>query len=74
MINFLKMIGVLAVTVIIPLVVLLAIWYFDHPIADILQIGIAQFAVYFSIAYICGGMLYLAYGDIKSKRYSKSAS
>lgn len=69
MIDFLKMVGVLAVTVIIPLVVLLAIWMDLLP--QIVQIGIAQFAVYFSIFYICGGMLYMMYSDIKTKRYSK---
>lgn len=70
MINFLKMVGVLAVTVIIPLLVLLAIWMDLLP--QIVQIGIAQFAVYFSIVYICGGMLFMMYGDIKTKRYSKN--
>jgi len=70
MINFLKMVGVLAVTVIIPLLVLLAIWMDLLP--QIVQIGIAQFAVYFSIVYICGGMLFMMYSDIKTKRYSKN--
>lgn len=63
------MVGVLAATVIIPLVVLLAIWMDLLP--QIVQIGIAQFAVYFAIVYICGGMLYMMYSDIKTKRYSK---
>ena len=65
-----KMIGVLAITVIIPLGVVLAIW------ADLLpkvtQVWIAQFGVVASTIYIVGGMLYLMYGDIKTKRYSKS--
>jgi hypothetical protein len=69
MINLLKMVGVLVATVIIPLVVLLAIWMDLLP--QIVQIGIAQFAVYFAIVYICGGMLYMMYSDIKTKRYSK---
>lgn len=64
-----KMVGVLAVTVIIPLVVLLAIWMDYLP--QIVQIGIAQFAVYFSILYIVGFMFQMIYSDIKYKRYAK---
>ncbi len=67
--DFLKMVGVLAVTVIIPLVVLLAIWMDFLP--QIVQIGIAQFAVYFAIVYIVGFTLQLIYSDIKYKRYAK---
>lgn len=70
--DFIKMVAVLAITVIIPLVVLLAIWYFDHPIVDMVQIGIAQFAVYFSIIYIVGFTLWMVYSDIKTKRYAKA--
>jgi hypothetical protein len=69
MMDFLKMVGVLAVTVIIPLVVLLAIWMDFLP--QIVQIGIAQFAVYFAIVYIVGFTLQLIYSDIKYKRYAK---
>ncbi len=72
MINFLKMLGVLVVAVIIPLVIVLAIWYFDHPIADLVQVGIVQFAVYFAIVYIIGLSVWMMYSDIKTKRYSKA--
>lgn len=70
--DFLKMVGVLVITVVVPLLVLLGIWM--DLIPQIVQIGIAQFAVYFSIVYICGGMLFMMYSDIKSKRYSKKSS
>lgn len=67
--NLMKMLGVIVVTVVLPLVVLLAIW------ADLLpqsvQIGIALFAVAFSIIYIVGGNLYLMWSDIKTGRYKK---
>lgn len=67
--NFLKMLGVLTVTVIIPLAVLLGIW------ADLLpkslQIYIAMFAVIFAITYIVGGNLYLMYSDVKTGRYKR---
>jgi len=65
--NFLKMLGVIVVTVVIPLAVLLGIW------ADILpqslQVDISMFAVVFSIVYIVGGSLFLMYSDIKTGRY-----
>lgn len=67
--NFLKMLGVLVVTVVIPLAVLLGIWADLLP--KIVQISIAQFAVYFSIIYIIWGTLFLMYSDIKTGRYSK---
>jgi len=67
--NFLKMLGVLVVTVVIPLAVLLGIWADILP--KIVQISIAQFAVYFAIIYIIWGTLFLMYGDIKTGRYSK---
>ena len=68
--NFLKMIGVLAVTVIIPLVILLAIWMDLLP--QIVQLSIAQAATYASIFFIVGGTLFLIYSDIKTKRYAKA--
>jgi len=70
MIDFAKMLGVLTVTVIVPLLVLLAIWMDLLP--QIVQIGIAQFAVYFSVVYIVGFSLWMMYSDIKTKRYAKS--
>ncbi|BBP44366.1 hypothetical protein [Thiosulfativibrio zosterae] len=67
--NFMKMLGVIVVTVVLPLAVLLGIW------ADILpqsvQIGIALFAVAFSVVYIIGGNVYLMWSDIKTGRYKK---
>lgn len=67
--NLVKMLGVLVVTVVIPLAVLLGIW------ADILpqslQVGIGMFGVIFAAVFIVGGNLYLMYSDIKTKRYSK---
>lgn len=67
--NLIKMIGVLLITVVIPLAILLGIW------ADILpqslQVGIGMFGVIASIVFIVGGNLYLMYSDIKTKRYSK---
>ncbi|MDX1795545.1 MAG: hypothetical protein R3219_02365 [Hydrogenovibrio sp.] len=67
--NFMKMLGVLVVTVIIPLVVLLGIWAGILP--QSLQVGIGVFAVIASIVIIVGGNLYLIYSDIKTGRYSK---
>ena len=67
--NLMKMLGVIVVTVVLPLAVLLGIW------ADILpqslQIGIALFAVIFSVVYIIGGNVYLMWSDIKTGRYKK---
>lgn len=67
--NLMKMLGVIVVTVVLPLAVLLGIW------ADILpqslQIGIALFAVAFSIVYIVGGNLFLMWSDYKTGRYKK---
>lgn len=67
--DLMKMLGVIVVTVVIPLAVLLGIW------ADIIpqsvQIGIALFAVAFTVIYITGGNLYLMYTDIKTGRYKK---
>lgn len=67
--NFMKMLGVLVVTVIIPLVVLLGIWAGILP--QSLQVGIGVFAVIAAIVIIVGGNLYLIYNDIKTGRYSK---
>lgn len=67
--NFMKMLGVLAITVIIPLLVLLGIWGGILP--QSLQVDIGMFGVIASIVIIVGGNLYLMYDDIKSGRYSK---
>ncbi|MGC9385500.1 MAG: hypothetical protein ACP5D0_01025 [Hydrogenovibrio sp.] len=67
--NLLKMIGVLVVTVVIPLAILLGIWAGFLP--QSLQVGIGLAAVVASIVIIVGGNLYLIYSDIKTKRYSK---
>ena len=66
--NFIKMMGALTITVIIPLAVLLGIWADILP--QIIQVWIAQFGVAASMIYIIGGTLFLAYGDIKTKRYA----
>lgn len=66
-----KMLGVIVVTVVVPLVILLGIW------ADILpqslQVAIGVFGVVASIAIILGGNLYLMWSDIKTGRYSKNS-
>ena len=67
--NFLKFVGVIVLTVVIPLAILLGIWAGFLP--DVLQIVITQAALALSIIYIVGGMLYLMYSDIKTKRYTK---
>ncbi len=65
--NFLKFLGVIVVTVVIPLVILLVAWLGFMPTS--VQIGISLFAVALAIIYIVGGNLYLMYGDIKHGRY-----
>lgn len=67
--NLISMVGVLVITVVLPLLILLGIW------ADILpqslQVAIGMFGVIFAAVFIVGGNLYLMYSDIKTKRYSK---
>jgi hypothetical protein len=67
--NLIQMVGVLAITVIIPLLVLLGIWADVLP--QSLQVAIGMFGVIFAATFIVGGNLYLMYSDIKTKRYSK---
>lgn len=67
--DFMKMLGVIVVTVVIPLAVLLGIW--ADIIPQFVQIGIALFAVAFAIVYIAGGNLFLMYTDLKTGRYKK---
>lgn len=67
--NFMKMLGVIVVTVVVPLAVLLGIWAGYLP--QELQIGIALFAVAFSIVYIVGGNILMMYSDLKTGRYKK---
>jgi len=67
--NLVKMLGVLVVTVVIPLAVLLGIWADLLP--QSLQVAIGMFGVIFAAVFIIGGNLYLMYSDIKTKRYSK---
>jgi len=66
-----KMLGVLVITVVIPLAVLLGIW------ADILpqsvQVAIGLMGVILAIAYIVGGNLLLMWSDIKNGRYSNKS-
>lgn len=66
--NFLKLLGVLVVTVIVPLVILLGIWAGFIPQAVQVMIGVG--AVIFAAAFIIGGNLILMWGDIKTGRYS----
>lgn len=67
--NLMKMLGVIVISFVLPLAVLLGIW------ADILpqslQVGIALFAVAFTIIYIVGGNLVLMWSDYKTGRYKK---
>ncbi len=70
--NLLKFLGVIVVTVVIPLAVLLGIWAGFLP--QSLQVGISLFAVALAIIYIVGGNLFLMYGDITSGRYKKKKS
>ncbi|MBO1923339.1 hypothetical protein [Thiomicrorhabdus sp. 6S3-12] len=69
--NLMKMLLVLAITVVIPLAVLLGIW------ADILpqslQVAIGLAGVILAIVYIVGGNLVLMWSDIKTGRYSKKS-
>jgi len=69
--NLMKMLGVIVITVVVPLVILLGIW------ADILpqslQVAVGVFGVVMTIAIILGGNLYLMWSDIKSGRYSKNS-
>ncbi|QKI90105.1 hypothetical protein [Thiomicrorhabdus xiamenensis] len=69
--NLMKMLLVLAITVVIPLAVLLGIW------ADILpqslQVAIGLAGVVLAIVYIVGGNLALMWSDIKTGRYSKKS-
>jgi len=67
--NLVKMLGVLVVTVVIPLAALLGIWADLLP--QSLQVAIGMFGVIFAAVFIVGGTLYLMYSDIKTKRYSK---
>lgn len=69
--NLMKMLGVIVITVVVPLVILLGIW------ADILpqslQVAVGVFGVVATIAIILGGNLYLMWSDIKTGRYSKNS-
>lgn len=69
--NLMQMLGVIAIAVLIPLLVLLGIW------ADILpqsvQVAVGIFGVIAAAAFIIGGNLLLLYGDIKTGRYKKNS-
>lgn len=67
--NFIKMLGVLTVTVVIPLLVLLGIW--ANILPQSLQVAIGVFGVVASVVFIIGGNVYLMWSDIKTGRYSK---
>jgi len=66
--NFMKLLGVMVITVVIPLAIILGIW------ADILpqslQVAIGIAGVVLAAIYLIGGNLLLMWGDIKSGRYS----
>ncbi|MDG6778642.1 hypothetical protein QCB44_07985 [Thiomicrorhabdus sp. zzn3] len=69
--NLMKMLGVLVISVVIPLAVLLGIW------ADILpqslQVAVGIIGVISAIGFIVIGNLYLMWSDIKTGRYSKNS-
>lgn len=67
--NLIKMIGVLLITVVIPLAILLGIW--ANVLPQSFQVGIGMLGVILAIVFIVGGNLYLMYSDIKTRRYSK---
>lgn len=69
--NLMKMLGVIVITVVVPLAILLGIW------ADILpqelQVAIGLFGVIGAMSFIIGGNLLLMWSDIKTGRYSKKS-
>lgn len=67
--EFIKLLGALVITVVLPLAILLGIWSGILP--QSLQVGIGMMAVYSAIAIIVIGNLYLIWDDIKTKRYSR---
>jgi len=67
--NVINMLIVLAITVIIPLAVLLGIWADILP--AVLREVIAQIGILSSIAIIVGGNLFLMWSDLKTGRYKK---
>ena len=67
--NFMKLLGVIVVTVVIPLAILLGIWAGYLP--QSLQVTIGMIGVVLAIAIILGGNLWLMWDDIKTGRYSK---
>lgn len=69
--NFMKMLGVIVITVVVPLVILLGIWMDILP--QSLQVAVGVFGVIATVAIIVGGNLYLMYSDIKTGRYSKKS-
>jgi len=69
--NLMKMLGVIVITVVVPLVILLGIWV--DLIPQSVQVAVGVFGVVATVAIIVGGNLYLMYGDIKSGRYSKKS-
>ena len=69
--NFMKMIGVIVITVVIPLAILLGIWAGILP--QSVQVAVGIFGVVATAVIIIGGNLYLMYSDIKTGRYSKNS-
>lgn len=67
--EFIKLLGALVITVVIPLVLLLGIWAGIFP--QSLQVGIGMLGVYSAIAIIVVGNLYMIWDDIRTKRYSR---
>lgn len=66
---FLKLVGTLALIVVLPLAIILGLWAGFLP--ESLQVGIGMFGVYAAIAFIVVGHLYMIWDDIRSKRYSQ---
>ena len=69
--EFMKFLGVMVITVIIPY---LMIWgvYFDV-LPESLEVIISQLAVFAAIVIIIGGNLLIMYQDIKTGRYKKQS-
>ena len=67
--EFLQLLATIVLIVVVPLVILLAIWLGYLP--QSVQIGISMIGVFSAIVIIVGGNLYMMWSDIKTKRYSK---
>lgn len=69
--EFKKFVGVVTITVIIPYLMILGV-YFDV-LPESLEVIVAQLGVLSAIVVIVGGNLLLLYQDIKTGRYKKQS-